>query len=105
MSLVERDARGRWLPGRTYMRRCEVSIAPLREAFERTGLTATEVARSLNWYDHRGRADGQRVKRALGILPSAMGRGCGSKCIRSTSYERAVKLADAIGIDPVDVGL
>lgn len=103
----DRDARGRWLPGHAPSNgaRFEIPVAPLREAFERSGLTAAEVARVLDWRDPRGRIDGRRVKRALGIVPVAMGRGYGPKCVRSTSYERALKLADAIGVDPVDVGL
>lgn len=90
---------------RYYAPPVRVPIAPLREAFERSGLIAADVARTLDWYDYNGRADGHRVKRALGIIPSGFGRGYGNKRIRSTSYERALMLADAIGIDPVDVGL
>jgi len=82
----------------------EVPVAPLREAFLRSGRTAVEVARSLDWYD-KGRPDGYRVKRALGIKPSPFGKGYGLKCIQSTSYDRALRIAYAIGVDPVDVGL
>lgn len=103
MSLAERDERGRWLPGCTVER--EVPIAPLREAFKRSGLTAAEVARVLDWYDHRSRPDSHRVQRAFGIAPSGMGHGYAPKRIRSTTYERALMLADAIGIDPVDLDL
>lgn len=83
----------------------EVSVVPLREAFERSGLSAADVARALDWRDHRGHADGRRVKRALGISPVDFGHDYGFRLIRSTSYERALRLAYAIGVDPVDVGL
>jgi hypothetical protein len=104
MSLAERDARGRWLPGVGSGAR-EIPIAPLREAFERSGLTAAEVARRLDWYDHHGRPDGHRVRRALGMRPVGFGKGYGNKCIKTTSYERAVMLAEAIGVLPIDVEL
>lgn len=103
MSLAERDRNGRWTPGASTHR--EIPIALLREAFERSGLTPAQVARSLDWYDSRGYLDGHRVKRALGICPTGFGRGYGNKRIRSTTYNRAVKLAEAIGADPVDLGL
>jgi hypothetical protein len=85
--------------------RREILVAPLGEAFKSSGRSAVEVARALDWYDHRGRPDTQRVMRALGLKPVHFSRGYGAKCIRSTSYERALKLAHAIGIDPVDVDL
>jgi len=103
MSLAERDARGRWKAGAARYR--EVPVAPLREAFECSTLGAADVARALDWYDHRGRADGHRVKRALGIKPVNFGHGYGWKRIQSTSYDRALRIAYAIGVDPVDVGL
>src|SRR3954447_7434572 len=117
MSTAQRDARGRWVPGHiplntfppgntppnpfppgNQMGRAEVPVAPLREAFERSGRTAADVARALGWYENRRRAPGHRVRRARGLAPVNFGRSYGPKCIRSTSYERALRLADAIGV-------
>jgi hypothetical protein len=86
----------------------KVEVALLREAFLRSGLTAGDVARVLGWRaagSQRGRADSQRVKRYLGITPYPGTRGYPPRLRERFSYEMAVKLAEAIGVDPVDVGL
>jgi hypothetical protein len=79
----------------------EVPVAPLREAFLRSGLSRCEVARRMGW----GNKAGYRASRALGLVPTPMRRGYPPKHIETTSYDRAVQLARAIGIDPTDVGL
>jgi hypothetical protein len=70
---------------------CQVPVAPLREAFLRSGLTATEVARAAGWVRHQ--ADCARVARSLGLRGSQ----------EFVTYANALVLADAIGVDPVDV--
>jgi hypothetical protein len=86
---------------------CEVDLAPLREAFLRSGLTAGDVARTLGWtrtnYGRRVNDSG-RVKRYLGISP-CQGGGQAPRLRERCSYKTAVMLAEAIGVDPVDVGL
>lgn len=72
----------------------EIDIAPIREAFERSGLTLTEVARRLGWT----RPDQPRIGRALGYHRDH------GRLRQQVTYETAVQLCRAIGIDPVDVG-
>jgi hypothetical protein len=95
----------------------EVDLRPLREAFLASRLSADEVARRLGWmrfprrrrggkvYGPHEEADGSRVKRALGLRAHKSGQGSMPQLRQSCSYEMALKLAEAIGVDPVDVGL
>lgn len=89
------------------MPQIECDLAPLREAFLRSGLSAADVARALGWTCQahgRPHADGPRVKRALGLKPQQNGDGLVTTRQRC-SYEMAVRLAAAIGVDPWEVGL
>lgn len=79
--------------------RKEVDVTLLREAFLRSGVSAHAVARELGWT----RPDGARVRRALGISVQHS-RGC-RFYQRSMSYDRAVRIAEAIGVDPAEVDL
>jgi hypothetical protein len=85
----------------------EVSVEPLREAFLASGRSAYEVALALGWTrlrDGRRHPDSERVKRQLGITPYPLARGRMAIRQRCT-YARAVEMAEAIGVDPVDVDL
>jgi hypothetical protein len=77
----------------------EIPVAPLRDAFQRSGVTASELARRLGWY--RRTPDGERVKRQLGLYFVDNGRG---KAMReTTTLERALEIVRALGLDPADV--
>jgi len=78
----------------------EVPVAPLRQALLDSGVTTSELARRLGWV----RPDTVRVARQLGILPNIDGTGR-SYTRETTSYERALEICEALGIDPVDVDL
>lgn len=67
-----------------------VPAAPLRAAFERSGMTAAEVAHRMGWTPG-GKADTSRVARTLSrpTVPLMLARG----------------LCDALLVDPVEVGL
>jgi hypothetical protein len=88
--------------------RGEIPVAPLAEAMERMDLTPLDVARRLKWTvttkNASGKSyvtfDGSRVRRSLGLRPRSDGR-VQQKCDRAT----AARLADAIGVAPVEVGL
>jgi hypothetical protein len=85
-----------------------VPVAPLREAFERNGLTSTEVARELGWYEttpKKVRLDTGRVRRTLGLRSEQTRANRGKGYRQHVRYETALKLARAMGVDPVDVGL
>ena len=79
----------------------EVPIEPLRDAFLRSGLSTHELARRLGWV----KPDNARVRRALGLYPDRNGRGTQPRLRETTSYDRALAIADALGIDPADVDL
>lgn len=94
-----------------------VDNTALREAFESSGLTAGDVARRMGWTRRQGKtrkdgrragpwmcADISRVKRALGLNPEGGSRN-GGKMRREIDYDTALRLAEAIGVDPTDVGL
>lgn len=85
----------------------EVSVEPFQRRFEdleRQGVRAADVARKLGWTRPDGHADGARVKRRLGLRPQINGKGKVSQN-RQMSYEMASRLADAMGLDPFEVGL
>jgi hypothetical protein len=73
----------------------EYDIEPFREAFERSGLTITEVARRLGWT----RPDQDRAGKALG-LHRDHGTYHSKLC-----YSTAMELCKALGVDPIDVGM
>lgn len=85
--------------------RMEVAVDPLRQAFAASDLSVREVARraGYDWshvnriltgspqYVYRVRADGSR-KRYTSVR-------------HSIAYETATRIAEAMNLDPVDVGL
>lgn len=72
-------------------------------------MSARDVAFQLGWvHDPRGRfprPDAARVTRALGLRPTGASKRYPAKIQERCTYERAVQLARAIGVDPIDVGL
>lgn len=78
-----------------------VSNGPLREAFMRSPLSQSELARRLGWM--RVTPDYVRVRRALGLKRD--NAGAPSRWRREIDYDTAVSMCRAMGVDPVDVGL
>lgn len=79
----------------------------LRERFFDSGMTAYEVARTIGWENNRrnGRTsfDSSRVKRTLGI--NVQNSGKGYVCYRRRiSLSETLKIAEAIAVDPHEVG-
>jgi hypothetical protein len=79
----------------------QVNVGPLREAFERTGMSPGEVAARMGWF----KPDGRRVTEALGIRGYSPGHGLPPRRRERMDLRRATKLARAMDVDPVDVGL
>lgn len=84
-----------------------VPRAPFVEAYERSGLPPSEVAKRLGWINSgTGMGDSTRVLRALGLRPDS---AHGYKSFRPRhgylSYDLGVRLARALDVDPVDVGV
>lgn len=82
----------------------KVDNAKLRAAFLASGLTASEVARRVGWWNgHTG--DGQRVKRTLGLSDDWGGHHPHRTRTRRRliDAETAGVLAEAIGVMPWEV--
>jgi hypothetical protein len=91
-----------------------IPVEPFRRRFlalqRRDGLNATQLAASLGWYYGDGRPDSRRVTQTLGLRECCCGeRGPDGKrkrqMRRSVAYGTAVKLADALGLDYVELGI
>jgi hypothetical protein len=82
----------------------KVPVAPLREAFLASPMTAADVARELGWWAGRA-ADCSRVRRTLGLAPDISGSN-GRKRIswrRLVDAETVQLIAEAIGVSPWSV--
>jgi hypothetical protein len=86
-----------------------VSTCCLRHRFEKLEQDGTNAGEVAVWaeYVNKNRADGTRVRRLLGIIETNPDRapGEGPAYKATLSYEDAVTLALAMGLDPVDIGL
>lgn len=94
-STVDRHA-----PGRAGM----ISNVDLRQAFERSGMSAPAVARTLGWQYKGSGAGAQRVRKALGLEDDRTVGGYRSR--RATIHrDLAAQIAVAIGVDPWAIGV
>lgn len=66
----------------------------LREAFERSSMSANELASALGW----SIPNGQRVRRLLGLKPD------GGSLQKHLNYETAERMAEILGLDPYEAG-
>lgn len=73
-------------------------VGPLRDAWERSGLSLSTVARRLGRV-YGGQADTTYVRRRLGL---ASHHGAIQTHV---GYDVAMQIAQALDVDPVDVGL
>lgn len=86
----------------------QVDVAPLREAFERSGMTFHEVGLAAGWFKSQSQrwtiGDTSRVAKNLGLM-DVIGRN-GRRYRRTwVSYDVAVILVRAMGLYPVDFDL
>jgi hypothetical protein len=77
----------------------DIPVGPLRDAFLRSGVSASELARRLGWT----RPDSLRVHRQLGVTIDRNGHGSPVRHRETMSTARAYEILDALGIDPLDV--
>ena len=75
-------------------------VAPLREAFERSGRSHIDVARDIEWWT-QGHPDGARVRRFLG-LRADIDKG-GRRFRTVGDIETISRIAQAIGVAPWSV--
>ena len=82
-------------------RGAEVPLAPFREAFARTRESIPALA-------ERSGLDDRHLRRLLGAVNTTCrknGKLYGPYGYKNCTYETATKLADALGLDPFEVGL
>lgn len=73
----------------------------LREAFQRSHLTAKDVARLCEWYKGKNpKPDDSRVYRALGMMKVKNRSGYAFN--KNITEDNALKLIEAMGYDAVD---
>lgn len=92
-------------PGGKGVPRAEVDLAPLREAFARSGRSITDVARATGIHPGTVRmllTDAHKVQRKR--TTSGEVREYTYRYL-SCSYSRALELAEGMGVDPVEVEL
>jgi hypothetical protein len=77
----------------------DVSTDLVREAFERSGLSLSEVAKNLGWVTQV--PDVGRVSVMLGLKPDPKYK----RPHVTMRHDNALKLCEAMGLDPVDLGL
>ena len=86
-----------------------IDVAPLRAAFLESGLSRGELARLIGWTRRkRGRdgfGDDRRLANTLGLRPYNPGHGYPPKVRERIGRGLAARIADVLGLDPVDVGL
>lgn len=88
-----------------------VPNAPLREAVElavSNGDTLSAIAGRMGWTrEHQGHTSGDtsRLGRSLGRLPHKDNKGGHTSYGRTTRYETAVKIVEALDLDPVEFNL
>lgn len=99
-----------------------VDVSIIKEAFDDSDISLSELARRLDWtrtksvLDTRwnaqakrrrveGFADISRVKRALGMMPYNPGHGRANRYRSKMSESQAIIILEALGLDPHEVGL
>jgi hypothetical protein len=92
----------------------EVPNEPLREAVLEAVSSGREtyssLCRRMGWtfphprYPSSEKADHARLKRSLGLAPCRSGKGAVT-VVRGVRYETALAFAEALNLDPVDLGL
>lgn len=76
-----------------------VAVGVIQRALDDAGISESELARRLGWFRSQPNVD--KIRRALGKHQS----GGGKPRQKSVTYDRAVELIDAMGLEPVDYGL
>lgn len=93
------DTVGRYAPGKPG----KVPVAPLREAFLASGMTAADVARGMGWvHGSRRKADSAGVQKTLGLRDTIKGGGSRSRRVL-VDAETVALMAEVIGLAPWQV--
>ena len=81
----------------------KVAVAPLREAFLTSAVTAGDVARHMGWFDSKGSVDTSRVRRTLGLQDDVSGSDGRISRRTLVDAETVMLIAEAIGVSPWSV--
>lgn len=100
----------RTVPLEPFQRRfAEMEAASWRGTGRHPKDAANTIAMRLGWYHKGGRLDGSRVRRTLGLLPDTPqfkgGKLYPAKLRERAGHEMALRLCQAMEIDPVEVDL
>jgi len=83
-----------------------VSNAPLREAFENSGMRAYDLAIAIDWRKGpKRKPDTQRVQRVLGLAPYYNSYNSRKAFAKSLTIDNAIKIGSVLNLDPVDIGV
>lgn len=77
-----------------------IGVEVVQQALADSGITISELARRMGWVHTRPNLT--KTNRALGRSKAS---GSHEGAIKSVSYERAIALIEAMGLEPVDYGL
>jgi hypothetical protein len=86
----------------------DVDVTPLREAFLRSGLSPYELAKRMGWKRTGSpKYDSGSVAMTLGLRPHTnIKKGKRYRYVqKETNPQRALEIANALGLDPHEVGL
>lgn len=98
---MSRESIGLIAPGRPG----KIDNARIREAFIRSGKSASAVARDLGWRSGDGRGpDASRVRKTLGITLTVGGARRKAQARRLVDAETVGRIAESIGVEPWEVG-
>jgi len=83
-----------------------VPVKYLQQAFEESSVDAQQGANNMGWFHSNETADSSRFLRTIGLRPINQSRADRPDSYRThVKYELAVRLAEAMQYDPVDLGL
>lgn len=81
-----------------------VPVATLRQAFDESGLTVSEVARRIGLLRQNGAVNDTPLRRQLGLAPSGYRNGV-ALWQKTVTPAKAAAIARALNLDPHEIGL
>jgi hypothetical protein len=89
-----------------------INVKPLRDRYyyltQQRGYTAADIASWLGWYRVWGKSnqpDAQRLMKRLGVVKGYDGKSRSMLRQSVITEAKALEIAEALGLDPVDIGL
>ncbi len=76
-----------------------ISNAPLREAFQRSELTLSDVCTRLGWFKSNGGQETSRLSRNLGMAPNTLAHSDWRGTTATMDLRRGIEIARALDVD------